>query len=96
MDFFNFTSIVFLKGKMFLADREALVNATQLEIIRKEIKYSKDFKDGSLWSFYNNCTAGFHDNHPSNYDKQHIKFHTYISDKFALTGSRGLYGAPIK
>lgn len=82
-----------LVGDMFL--KEALIGATQLGILKKEISYSKDFKDGSLWSFYNNVTEAFKENHPFLYDKQHVKFHTYITDKFGLSGSRGLYGDAI-
>ena len=83
-----------LAGDMFL--NEQLITATQLGILNKELKYSTNFKDGSLWSFYNNCTEAFKDTHPMFYDKQHVKFHTYVSDKFKLTGFTGLYGQPIE
>lgn len=82
-----------LVGDMFL--NEALIGATQLGILKNELRYSKDFNDGSLWSFYNNVTEAFKNNHPFLYDKQHVKFHTYITDKFGLSGSRGLYGDAI-
>jgi hypothetical protein len=83
-----------LAGDMFL--NEQLITATQLGILNKELKFSTNFKDTSLWSFYNNCTEAFKDSHPMFYDKQHVKFHTYISDKFKLTGFTGLYGEPVE
>lgn len=78
-----------LIGDMMI--NENLLTLTQLAILKKELKSSMYFSSNSLWDFYNNCTEAFKDNHPSNFDKQHVKFHTYICDKFKLTGSRGLY-----
>lgn len=78
-----------LIGDMLL--NEGLLTMTQLGILKKEIKKSMFFSGDSLWDFYNNCTEAFKENHPSLFDKQHVKFHTYICDKFGLTGSRGLY-----
>lgn len=78
-----------LIGDMLLYQN--LITPTQLSIASNEINTSVNFKDDSLWSFYNNITESYKDNHPMLYDKQHIKFHTYITDKFDLTGSKGLY-----
>jgi hypothetical protein len=83
-----------LVGDMLI--NEALITSTQLGILQKELKFSKEFKDNSLWSFYNHCTEAFKDSHPLYYDKQHVKFHTYITDKFELTGHRGLYGGALE
>lgn len=83
-----------LVGDMFL--NEQLITTTQLGILSKELKYSQNFKDGSLWSFYNNTTESFKENHAALYDKQHIKFHSYISSKFNLTGDKGLYGSKLE
>ena len=83
-----------LIGDMFI--NEELINTTQLGILSKELKFSEHFKGDTAWDFYNNVTESFKDNHPMNYDKQHIKFHTYCSDKFGLTGRRGLYGTKLK
>lgn len=83
-----------LVGDMII--NEDMISPTQISLLKKEIKYSEHFKDKtSLWSFYNNCTEAFKQNHPLTFDRQHIKLHTYISDKFALTGYRGLYGKPL-
>ncbi len=78
-----------LIGDMMI--NEGLLTLSQLAILKKELKKSMYFSGNTLWDFYNNCTEAFKDNHPSSFDKQHVKFHTYICDKFKLTGSRGLY-----
>ena len=78
-----------LVGEMFV--NEGLIKPTQLTILQKEMKTSEHFRSDSLWDFYNNCTEAFKENHPLTFDIQHIKFHTFICDKFQLTGSRGLY-----
>lgn len=78
-----------LVGDMFI--NEKLINPTQLNILKKEIQKPSCFKGQTLWDFYNHCTEAFKENHPSRFDLQHVKFHTYIVDKFQLTGSRGLF-----
>lgn len=78
-----------LIGDMLI--NESMINSVQLGIIQKELKFSENFKTNSLWDFYNNVTEGFKHNHPLLYDKQHIKFHTYISDVFSLEGARNIY-----
>lgn len=90
----NKSAVGSLVGDMII--NEQLITNTQLDLIRHELKFSKSFTDASLWSFYNHCTQAFKESHPANYDIQHIKLHTYLSDKFQLTGSRGLYGGPLE
>ena len=87
------TERALLVGDMLL--NEDLVTATQLSILKKEIKFSEHFTGHSLWDFYNHTTESFKENHPNNYDKQHVKFHSYISDKYSLTGHTGLYGKAL-
>jgi len=82
-----------LVGDMYM--NENLITSTQLSILKKECKNSEYFKSDTLWDFYNNLTESFKDNHPMLYDKQMVKMHSYISDKFALSGHTGLYGEPI-
>lgn len=89
----NKEMIAKLVGDMYV--NENLIKATQLGILNKEIHFSKDFKDMNLWNFYNHVTEAFKDNHPMDYDKQMIKFHTYVADKFNLSGSRGLYKSGV-
>jgi hypothetical protein len=84
----------FLVGDMYL--NEKMINLAQLSILNKEVSFSENFKDDTVWSFYNNCTEALKHSHPLLYDKQHIKLHTYISDKFNLTGHRGLYGKTLE
>lgn len=88
------STIARLVGDMVV--NEDMITMTQLSILKHELKFSENFKDGTLWSFYNNCTEAFKDTHPLYYDRQHIKLHTYLSDKFELTGSRGLYGKGLE
>lgn len=78
-----------LIGDMLI--NEGLLTLSQLAILKKELKISRYFSGNTLWDFYNNCTEAFKENHPRLFDKQHVKFHTYICDKFKLIGSRGLY-----
>lgn len=78
-----------LIGDMYI--NEGMINSAQLSILKSELKKSLYFRGDTLWDFYNNCTEALKDNHPSFFDKQHIKLHTYVCDKFNLTGSRGLY-----
>lgn len=78
-----------LIGDMMI--NEGLLTLSQLAILKKELKSSMYFSGNTLWDFYNNCTEAFKENHPALFDKQHVKFHTYICDKFKLTGSKGLY-----
>jgi len=83
-----------LVGDMIL--NEELINSTQISILKKEIKFSEHFKGNSLWDFYNHTTEAFKQTHPSFYDKQHVKFHSYITSKFNLSGNRGLYGEMLE
>lgn len=74
-----------LIGDMYI--NESLINETQLSILKKEISLSKNFKEMNAWSMYNWVTEALKDNHPLNYDKQHIKFHNYMLDQFEIVGS---------
>lgn len=75
---------------------EQIITSEQISILRREIVGSTNFKDDSLWSFYNHCTEAFKHSHPTIYQSQHLKLHAYVSDKFGLTGARGLYGNKIE
>ncbi len=78
-----------LVSDMFL--EEDLITATQISILKRELKESKHFKDDSVWSFYNNVTESFKSNSASNYNSQLSKFHGYMSDYFNLTNKPNLY-----
>jgi len=78
-----------LLGDMYI--NEAIITSEQLNIIKHEIDFSKDFKEMNAWSMYNWCTEGLKHSHPSNYMKSHLQTHAYLSDKFELTNARGLY-----
>jgi len=78
-----------LVGDMYI--NEQMITSNQLSLLKEEILHPTLFKENSLWDFYNNVTGSLRENHPMNYTNQHIKFHAYISDKFNLTGCRGLY-----
>lgn len=82
-----------LIGDMFI--NEALINSEQLSILKRELEKSTHFAGNTLWDFYNNCTESFKTSHPDYFDKQHIKFHSYIGSKFDLTGNNHLYGDSI-
>lgn len=72
---------------------EKMIAPVQLSELMREIRKSKypGFRNDTLWAFYNHVTEALKDSHPMHYDKQHVAFHTYICDKFQLTGSRGLF-----
>jgi hypothetical protein len=82
-----------LIGEMYID--HTMINPTQLSILNREIKTSKNFKDDTLWSLYNNITESLKENHPMNYNNDLIKVHTFFSDQFNLTGNRGLYKRTI-
>jgi hypothetical protein len=83
-----------LVGDMYI--NESLIKAEQLSILSNEIHTSINFKGNTVWDFYNHVTEAYKHNHPLDYDKQHIKMHTYISSKFNLTGNNKLYGDKIE
>lgn len=78
-----------LVSDMFL--EEDLITSTQISILKRELKYSKNFKDDTVWSFYNNVTESLKSNSASNYNAQLSKFHAYASDYFDLTNKPNLY-----
>jgi hypothetical protein len=86
-------TIATLVGDMIV--NEQMITATQISILNKEINYSTKFTQNTLWDFYNHCTESFKESHPSYYEKQHLKLHAYLSDKFTLSGARGLYNEPL-
>ena len=61
---------------MFINDN--LITSTQLNIIKKEILYSENFIDPTLWSFYNHCTEALKVAHPAEVLQSHIKLHDYV------------------
>lgn len=72
---------------------DKMIGSQQLSTLMKEIRHSQYpcFRDDTLWSFYNHVTEAYKDSHPMFFDKQHVAFHTFICDKFQLTGSKGLF-----
>lgn len=83
-----------LIGDMYI--QESLLTETQLSLIKKESKESTDFKEMNAWSFYNWCTQALRDqNHALNYDKSHIRLHSYLADQFDLTGASHLFNKVI-
>lgn len=86
----NKTVVSQLIGDMYI--NESLITDTQVSLLKKELTLTENFKGDSLWDLYNNTTQILKTNsNPMDYDRQHIKLHTYISDKFELTGHTGLY-----
>lgn len=84
-------TIATLVGDMWL--NEHILNTTQLNIIKDEMLYSKDFKEKTAWSMYNWCTESLKNTHPGNYISSHLKVHTYINNKLQLSDQRiNLYG----
>jgi hypothetical protein len=73
-----------LMGRMFI--EEAIVNATQLGIIRREIEHpSYDYKaDGTVWQLYNHVTVALKEAHPHNHIEQHIRSHNFFTKEFKL------------
>ena len=82
-------NVATLIGDMYI--NEGLLQETQLSTLKRELKHTQNFKGDTLWDLYNNITECLKDNHPLLFDKQHLKLHSYMSDVFSLTGSRGLY-----
>jgi len=88
------TQVAQIVGDMYI--NEGLIKETQLSILKNEIKTSKDFKGDTAYDLYNHCTEALKDNHPMDFDKQHVKLHAYMSDVFSLTGKRNLYKKDFK
>jgi hypothetical protein len=71
-----------LVGRMFIEDE--LVNSAQLSIIKKELEFSKNFTEPTLWSLYNHVTEAYkQQSSPLNYIPQHKKLHTFIEKEFS-------------
>lgn len=73
-----------LMGRMFI--EEAIVNATQLGIIKREIESpTYDYKaDGTLWQIYNHVTVALKESHPHKYLEQHIRSHNFFTKEFKI------------
>lgn len=80
-----------LIGDMYINER--MITSTQLNIIKREIDGTGTnlFTGNTVWDFYNHITESLKECQPYTYDRDHVKVHTYISDNFNLSGSRGLY-----
>jgi len=84
-------TIAALVGDMYM--NEKLINSTQLEIIRREMWYSEVFSEKTAWSLYNWSTEAIKESYAGNYIKNHLKLHTYISNKLNLSDVRkNVYG----
>lgn len=73
-----------LLGRMFIED--ALVNATQLSIIKREID-NPSFNygvEGTVWNTYNAVTVALREAHPAHYIKQHTDLHQFITAEYAI------------
>jgi len=73
-----------LVGRMFI--EEAVINATQVGIIKREIE-NPSFNynsDGSLWQFYNHCTVAFKEAHPRHFLDHHTMLHNFVEREFEL------------
>jgi hypothetical protein len=71
-----------LVGRMYI--EEALVNVTQLAIIKREIE-NPSFNynaDGSAWQLYNHVTVALKESHPQNHINQHMKHHQFFAREF--------------
>lgn len=84
-------TIATLIGDMYI--NEALINTTQLEIIKREMKYNEHFSDRTAFSFLNWTTEALKSSHASNYIKNHLQIYTYITNKLNLSATRkNVYG----
>lgn len=73
-----------LLGRMFI--EQEIITATQLGIIKKEIEaptYDYNSK-GSLWELYNYATFSLKEVAPSNWMKQHIDLHNFVTKEYSL------------
>jgi hypothetical protein len=71
-----------LLGRMYI--EEKMITSTQLDIIKQELDFSKDFKGGTVWDFYNNCTESLKESNVYNYMKDHINVHNFIKKELIL------------
>jgi hypothetical protein len=76
-----------LVGRMFI--EQDLINSTQLNIIKNEIKDPTfDYEcDGSLWELYNHTTFSMKELHPRNWMESHMKVHEFFkknSDLYSI------------
>lgn len=78
----NKTLMAELTGKMFI--EEDLLTTTQINIIKKEIKFSEHFHGESLWDFYNHTTEALKKAHPLHVMQKHINTHSFLKKEFSL------------
>lgn len=84
-------TIATLIGDMYI--NEALINTTQLEIIKREMKYNEHFSDRTAFSFLQWNTEALKSSHAGSYIKNHLKIYTYITNKLNLSATRkNVYG----
>jgi hypothetical protein len=67
-----------LAGRMFI--EEKLINATQMNIVAREIQHSENFGGTSLWDLYNHTTEALKKSHPSEAMQSHIKVHDFVME----------------
>jgi hypothetical protein len=65
-----------LLGRMYI--EEKMITSTQLDIIKNELYYSKDFTNDTVWDFYNNITESLKTSTLNNYLGDHVKVHNFI------------------
>ena len=65
-----------LLGRMYI--EEKMITSTQLDIIKNELYYSKDFTNDTVWDFYNNITESLKTSTINNHLSDHVKVHNFI------------------
>lgn len=74
-----------LVGRMFIED--AIINATQLGIIKREIDIpSYEYgADNTLWQLYNHTTVALREDHPQFAIKRHGQVHDFFTNVYNLS-----------
>jgi hypothetical protein len=59
---------------------ENIISITQASVLKKEMLNSsyEDFKQDTLWSFYNHCTTALKSTHPKDLITKHIELDKYL------------------
>lgn len=78
-----------LIGRLYL--EEEIINSTQLNIIKNELKHpSFDYNcEGSMWELYNHITLSLRELHPSNWMKAHMKAHSFFVNEAGILVTPG-------
>jgi hypothetical protein len=73
-----------MAGRMFMNDE--IITSTQLVIMKKELDEPtyEDFKDNSLWSFYNHATHALKESHSLEYIKRHTNLHQFVEQEYSI------------